>query len=189
MKFQNRNTGIKDNLRNSAMPIKTVTETPKQSNTQGFTLIEVLIAMAIFAIGILAVTSMQMRSIGQNASARMQTEGTTLAVDWLERLLSAPYEDTCLDESYFTENYFDDEGISPIEGGGTYTHECENEAADFLEAQGGSYRIQWMVVEDPDNKGLPLKQIDIEVTSANRNAKTVHLASIKGHDEELPGTE
>ena len=56
----------------------------KNSNS-GFTLIEVLIALAIFAIGILALTSLQAVYIGGNSSARMQTEATTLAAQWLER--------------------------------------------------------------------------------------------------------
>ena len=80
------------------MHIKMVPENPKTTNTQGFTLIEVMIAMAIFAIGILAVTGMQIRSINQNASARMQTEATALAADWMEQLLSFTYEDPDLDE-------------------------------------------------------------------------------------------
>jgi type IV pilus assembly protein PilV len=159
MKFQNRKTGLKADSRISAMVMQTVPENPKQTHVQGFTLIEVLIAMAIFAIGILAVTSMQMRSIGQNASARMQTEATTLAVDWMERLLSLPYEDAWLDE-----------------------------AASPLEAQDGNYTIQWTINEDPNNTGLPIKQIDIQVTHDNRNAKTVNLSSIKGQGQaELPG--
>jgi len=136
------------------MALQTGPENPKQTNVQGFTLIEVLIAMAIFAIGILAVTSMQMRSIGQNASARMQTEATTLAVDWMEQLLSLPYEDAWLDE-----------------------------AASPLVAQDGNYTIQWTINEDPNNTGLPFKQIDIQVANANRNAKTVNLTSIKGQGQ------
>jgi prepilin-type N-terminal cleavage/methylation domain-containing protein len=57
----------------------------------GFTLIEVLVATAIFAIGILALTSLQAVYIGGNSSARMQTEATTLAAQWLERLKILPY--------------------------------------------------------------------------------------------------
>ena len=65
---------------------------------RGFTLIEVLIAMAIFSIGILAVASMQIRSINLNASAQMQSEATTLAVERLESLKMLPYDHADLDE-------------------------------------------------------------------------------------------
>ena len=80
------------------MQVKMVPENQKQISTHGFTLIEVMIAMAIFAIGILAVTSMQIRSINQNAAARMQTEATSLAVECLERLKMLSYDHADLDE-------------------------------------------------------------------------------------------
>ena len=63
----------------------------------GFTLIEVLVAIAIFAIGILALTSLQAVYIGGNSSARMQTEATSLAAQWLERLKIVPYAHDDLD--------------------------------------------------------------------------------------------
>ena len=67
-----------------------------QPDCRGFTLIEVLIAMAVFAVGLLALASLQIRSIQMNASARMQTEETNIAVDWLERLIALPYDDPLL---------------------------------------------------------------------------------------------
>jgi type IV pilus modification protein PilV len=70
-----------------------------RTNTQGFTLIEIVIALAIFSIGILAIASVQMSSINGNSSARMQTEATTLAVERLERLIALPYDHADLDES------------------------------------------------------------------------------------------
>ncbi len=68
-----------------------------RTGSNGFTLIEVLIAVAIFAIGILALTSLQAVYIGGNSSARMQTEATTLAAQWLERLKILPYAHDDLD--------------------------------------------------------------------------------------------
>jgi prepilin-type N-terminal cleavage/methylation domain-containing protein len=68
-----------------------------KTSRAGFTLIEVLIAVAIFAIGILALTSLQAVYIGGNSSARMQTEATSLAAQWLERLKILPYEHNDLD--------------------------------------------------------------------------------------------
>ena len=70
----------------------------KEIKNQGYTLIEVLIAMAIFALGFLALATLQIRSITQNASAKMITEATTMAVESLERLISLPYNHTDLGE-------------------------------------------------------------------------------------------
>ena len=63
----------------------------------GYTLIEVLIAMAIFAIGILAIFSMQITATGSNALARGLTENYTAAMDKVEELLALPYDDPDLD--------------------------------------------------------------------------------------------
>jgi len=71
----------------------------------GFSLIEVLIALAIFAIGILAIAGLQIKSINLNSAARMQSEATTAAVDCMERLMSLPYEHPDLDESTGTQQY------------------------------------------------------------------------------------
>lgn len=58
---------------------------------QGFTLLEVIIAISILTFGLLAVASMQVSSIRGNALAGGVTEGTTWASDKLEKLISLPY--------------------------------------------------------------------------------------------------
>ena len=58
---------------------------------QGFSLIEVVIALSIFTIGILAVASLIISSIDENGSARRLTEATALAEDQLESLQAVPY--------------------------------------------------------------------------------------------------
>ncbi|MGD2097964.1 MAG: type IV pilus modification protein PilV [Desulfobacterales bacterium] len=144
--------------KNRITPANQQTGCQRSTSARGFTLIEVLIAMAIFAIGIMAVTTMQMRSINQNASARMQTEATTLAADWMERLLALPYDDPWLDE-----------------------------AASPYEIQSGPYTIRCTIEEDPAYLALnlPIKQIEIQVTNPNRNASktSVVLTSIKGQGQ------
>ena len=70
----------------------------KEIKTQGYTLIEVLIAMTIFALGFLALGTLQIKSIAQNANARMLTEATTMAVESLERLISLPYNHSDLNQ-------------------------------------------------------------------------------------------
>ena len=62
-------------------------------DNRGFTLIEVLIAMAIFSIGILAIGSLQVTSINSNARARMHTEGYTWVGNRIEGLTTLSYDD------------------------------------------------------------------------------------------------
>lgn len=122
----------------------------------GFTLLEVMIAMAIFAVGILAVSAMQINSINQNAGARMQTEATSLASDAMERLLALPYDHSQLDA---------DVTLNP--------HRLVL----------GAYTVEWTVttpaVSDPVYGDMPVKFIDMTVNSANRNARPVILSCIR----------
>ena len=69
----------------------------KKGSDPGFTLVEVLIVVAIFSIGILAVASMQITAVKGNASARRVTEATALAENQLEILLELPYDHNDLD--------------------------------------------------------------------------------------------
>ena len=57
----------------------------------GFTLIEVLIAIAIFSIGILAVASLQTHALNVTRSSRITTECLTLATQHAERLMALPF--------------------------------------------------------------------------------------------------
>lgn len=61
------------------------------SNAPGFTLMEVLMAITLFAIGILAATAMQVAAIRSNATARSLSESTVLAQQQTEVLLDRPY--------------------------------------------------------------------------------------------------
>jgi type IV pilus assembly protein PilV len=62
------------------------TNTTLLKRNRGFTLIEVLIAMAIFAIGILAVASMQLSNTKNNTTGNITTQATMLARQKLEEL-------------------------------------------------------------------------------------------------------
>ncbi len=70
---------------------KKTVKSAKEANNRGFTLIEVMIGMAIFAIGFLAVSMMQVTAINSNSSAREGTEAATLAAEQAERLMALPY--------------------------------------------------------------------------------------------------
>lgn len=63
---------------------------------RGFTLIEILVAITIFAVGMLAVASMQISGIQGNATANVLTGASTWAADRIERLMNLDYNDPVL---------------------------------------------------------------------------------------------
>jgi type IV pilus modification protein PilV len=63
----------------------------------GFTLIEILIAIAIFAIGFLALSSLQISAGKSNRTASEITVAVNIASDQMERLINLPSDDADLD--------------------------------------------------------------------------------------------
>jgi len=59
----------------------------------GFTLVEVLIALTIFAIGLLALAGMQVTALRGNSNAQVVTASTALAEGTMEWLQSLPAND------------------------------------------------------------------------------------------------
>jgi len=64
----------------------------RHHNDQGFTLLELLIAIAILSIGLLAVASMQATAIKANTIADVNTMATTVAQQVMEDLMSTPIQ-------------------------------------------------------------------------------------------------
>ncbi len=72
-------------------------------NSAGVSLIEVLVAVAIFAIGISAVAVLQYKTVAGNLRGRMITDATTLAEQEMERLTELTYCDDDLDIATHTD--------------------------------------------------------------------------------------
>ncbi len=66
------------------------------SKRNGFSLIEVLITLVIFAVGMLALGGMEIFSIKGNSFSRGVTEATVLAQDKLEELRELSFADSSL---------------------------------------------------------------------------------------------
>lgn len=67
------------------------------SSQKGFSLIELMIAIAIFSIGILAVLTMQVSAISSNGGSRKISDALVMAEDQLENFMTLPYASAELD--------------------------------------------------------------------------------------------
>lgn len=68
------------------MPLKLVNDTNMGHRLSGFTLLEVMVALVIFSIGLLGLAGLQSQSLRYNHSAYLQTQATFLAYDILDRM-------------------------------------------------------------------------------------------------------
>jgi len=125
--------------------------TDQSTIRNGFALIEVLIAMVIFTVGILALAGLQVTTISGNAAARMQTEATAIGAKIVERLRSLP---------------FDHEDLLPA----IHPHS--------LPASGSRpYAVNWTVRADTPVNGT--KTVRVTVIPFNKiNGRTVAISTI-----------
>jgi len=124
-------------------------------SADGFSLLEVLVAMAIFAIGILAVYSMQVNSIRGNSVARGVTENITLASGKVEELLAEAYD-----------------------------HADLSVGLHQLSVSGGYQSMEWEVREDclgADFQGHKCVQVRVSSVVAGKRQKEIRIDFVKGN--------
>ncbi|MCL0085461.1 prepilin-type N-terminal cleavage/methylation domain-containing protein [Thermodesulfovibrionales bacterium] len=110
------------------------------SDNKGFTLIEMLIAMFVLTVGLLAVAGLLVTTIQANASARWTTAAITFATEEVEELKAGPFPVLQQDFAY------------------TVPRNCLNFPA---------LKRQWRVrkAKDANNNVIPgLRQIEVKVT-------------------------
>jgi type IV pilus assembly protein PilV len=137
------------------------TGTIKPKKDEGFTLIEVLIAISIFAIGLLAVAAMQTSAIRGNFSAGRLTEVNTWGMDKLEELMGLPYLDPWLEAA----------GNYPGVDTAGNTHQDPPNADGFT--------VRWNITDGDATASTPVpgnKLIEIFVTG---RGKRLRLSTLK----------
>ena len=86
------------------MAAKLLDQISEKNCNRGFTLIEILIALSVFAIGFLAIATMQITASKSTRRAVEVTEATAIASDHMEKLMALPYDDLLLDPGIHTDN-------------------------------------------------------------------------------------
>jgi len=137
------------------MKNKHLEKTMYSNQSQGFTLIEVMIALAIFSIGILGVAAMQTSSTRGNSAAGRVTSNVTWAMDRVEELMALPYTHASLNSG----SYSLAAGTLTMDSDG-----IDNNSDGQIDEAGetGNITIEWTITDDiPMNR---TKTIQITVT-------------------------
>jgi len=124
-------------------------------NEKGFSLIEVVIALAVLSIGILAMFSMQTVGIKGNVSANRVTAKSTWAADRIEQLLGLDYADAALADTDLdgtNQDTIDENGLDDDGGNFGLDDATQTTADNFVVSPDGQYTIFWNVAVD-----LPFK--------------------------------
>lgn len=129
-------------------------------NQKGFTLIEALVAIVIFTIGIIALYTMQSTSVRGNANAIALTRAANSAADQVEKLIGIPWEldktvpDELLDKqasgSAFGSSGLDEASDATADGFiGCDMSQCYEHDDPLLPAVGDRlYTVYWNVADD-----------------------------------------
>ena len=136
-------------------------------NQKGFTLLELLIAISLLAIGLLAVATMQTTAINANVIANKNTSVASLAQEVMEDILSWNPDPTI------------EPSFSASSANVTYDLDPNTAGNSISLSSAGTYSAQYSITRDPVISGATVTQfvqIDVTVTGGN---KTLNLTSYK----------
>ena len=133
-------------------------------NNRGFTLIEIMIAMVIFVVGMLSVAAMQTGATKGNNTANRSTRAFTWCSDRMEVLMGLPYGDSSLDDGEHS-NTGDAEIITQTTDGIDNDYDGQIDEA----GESGVVNVRWNVVDNDGVTGVPpppanTKSITVTVT-------------------------
>ena len=120
---------------------------------KGFTLIEVMMAMTIFTIAILAITSLQTGSVKGNNKARNVTILAGIASNHCEMLQSLPYIKDMDIEGHPLIGYTQNSALAPTSNDLTDT--SDNHILNMNDSYGRPIEISWDVSSGSTSDGEP----------------------------------
>jgi type IV pilus assembly protein PilV len=107
----------------------------RRSAEEGFTLIEVLIGVSIFAIGMMAVAKMQYATVRNTTVGNLTSQATMLAHQKMEEIKATPFADLANE----VENNLDADGNA----GGIYNRTTTINPALGAHARQVDVQVQW----------------------------------------------
>ncbi len=146
---------------------------------EGYTLIEILIAIAILAFGLMAVATMQITAIKTNAIASGISQGLTLGQARVEELMNLPYgHDDLKDwDGDGTGKDLDNDGVDDDEDNFGLKHTV-GEADNSTPETNDGYTIYWNVAVDEPVISSKTIRVIVTWTEKGRN-KRISLDFVK----------
>ena len=141
---------------------------------QGFTMIEVLIAIVILTVGLLAVGTMQLSAIRGNFMSGNMSVALSLASEKMEDLLNSDFNDPAGGVQKLTDKVStNNTNLSST----TNVDYDEYVSEDGVVVAGGFYRRIWNVANVPTT--LPTTKNVMVIVSWENNKHRVSIASVK----------
>lgn len=138
------------------------------ASQKGFTLIEVIMAIALLTVGILAAGSMQISALGGNSQAKQLSHAVVWGEDRLEALMGKPYDDPDLQEKKAAAN---------VIAGLDYTDIGAN-AADYSQVVDPNFTVFWNVADDYPLFGCKTIRVIVRRNDQG-NLKTISMDFVK----------
>lgn len=130
---------------------------------QGFTLIEIMVAMVVLSLALFELGRLQLTALRTTSSASRVSQATSIAQDRVEHLMALPYTAT------YTDPDLDD--ATPV---GQFTRH------DDLTPPPG-YAVRWEV--DTDNPQPNVKLVNVKVTRQNAGSNKTFVLSLQKAQE------
>lgn len=147
--------------------------------SRGFTLIEIMIAVALFSVGLAGIAAMQLMAIGVNNRSNVNTQLMTVAQQAVEKLLTVPVGEGALRDdtpegTRTTYIVYVPSAQSPIPN----PPACSTALCVASEPSSYRYKVQWDVdirsrdsflgIVDGSPGGISLSTVDVTVTQHTR---------------------
>jgi prepilin-type N-terminal cleavage/methylation domain-containing protein len=139
----------------------------KLQNEQGFTLIEIVVALGVLAFGILSLMLLQTSGVKGNTTADITTVATNGASDQIEKILGLPYEDPLLEATASREPITrkEDPITHKVEGWGETIEDWACTDTDVFTGTGtevdhcivnDDYSVFWTISTGDTGRGYPI---------------------------------